>query len=171
LDADQLQALSLKGTDQTIPTFRQVLELVNGRTPLLVELKGETLNVELCEKVAALLKDYPGTYCMESFNPLLVRKIRKLLPNVPCGQLYTNMCRRGKKKSIRNLLLSGMAFNFLAKPHFIAYNKKDRNFFPVRLSTKLYHAPRFVWTTKNEEELATARELGECAIFERSEEA
>ena len=171
LDAAQLQSLSLKDTDQAIPTFRQVLELVNGMTPLLIELKGESLNVELCQKVADLLKDYQGAYCMESFNPLLVREIRKLLPHVPCGQLYTNVCRDKKKRSLRNLLLSSMALNFLAKPNFIAYNKKDRASLPVRLTTKLYHAPKFVWTTKTEEELATARDLGEHAIFERKDNA
>ena len=40
LDAKELMTLTLAGTDQTIPTLKQVLALVDGRVPLLVELKG-----------------------------------------------------------------------------------------------------------------------------------
>ncbi|MBQ5791548.1 MAG: glycerophosphodiester phosphodiesterase, partial [Clostridia bacterium] len=60
LTAEELQALSLAGTEQTIPTFREVLELVDGKVPLLVELKGEDLNSALCPKVAELLQEYQG---------------------------------------------------------------------------------------------------------------
>ena len=168
LSAEELQSLRLKDTDETIPTFRQVLKLVGGRVPLLIELKGESTKVDLCPKVASLLKDYEGPFCMESFNPLLVRGIRKCLPGIPCGQLYTNLCRDQKKRSLRNILLTSMALNFLARPHFIAYNQLDRNSFPVRLATEFYSAPKFVWTVRSEEELTRARSLEECAIFEKS---
>ena len=167
LTAAELQALSLAGTEQTVPTFREVLELVDGKVPLLVELKGEDLNSALCPKVAELLQEYQGPYCVESFNPLLVKNIKKYLPHVYCGQLYTNVCRDKKKYSPLNLILSAMAFNFLARPDFIAYNLKDRKAFPVLVATKLYKAPRFVWTVRTEEELETAHRLGEHPIFEK----
>lgn len=167
LTAAELQALSLAGTEQTIPTFREVLELVDGKVPLLVELKGEDLNSALCPKVAELLQNYQGPYCVESFNPLLVKNIKKHLPEAYCGQLYTNVCRDKKKYSPLNLILSAMAFNFLARPDFIAYNIKDRKAFPVLVATKLYKAPRFVWTVRTEEELETAHRLGEHPIFEK----
>lgn len=169
LTAGELQALSLNGTEQTIPTFSQVLSLVNGRVPLLVELKGEDLNAALCPKVAELLKDYQGPYCIESFNPLLVKNMKKYLPHVYCGQLYTNVCRDKKKYSPLNLILSSMGFNFLARPNFIAYNYKDRNSLPVKLATRFYKAPRFVWTVRTKEELALCRENNEYAIFEHIE--
>ena len=71
-----------------------------------------------------------------------------------------------KKYSALNLILSAMAFNFLARPDFIAYNHKDRNALPVKLATRVYKAPRFVWTVKTKEELDTAHRLGEHPIFE-----
>ena len=52
LDAEELTALTLGESDQTIPTFAEVLSLVDGRVPLLVELKGESFDTALCEKVA-----------------------------------------------------------------------------------------------------------------------
>jgi len=166
LSAAELQALSLDGTDETIPTFRQVLQLVDGTVPLLVELKGENLNTALCEKTAALLRDYKGPYCVESFNPLLLRAMKKQLPHVFYGLLYTNVCRDKKKRSLLNLVLTAMSLNVLARPDFLAFNKLDQESLPVRLVEKLYGLPRFVWTVKTQEELQTAKALGEHVIFE-----
>ena len=167
LTAGELQALSLAGTEQTVPTFSQVLALVNGRVPLLVELKGEDLNAALCPKAAALLKAYSGDYCIESFNPLLIRKMRRELPDAWYGQLYTNVCKEKKKSSPLNILLTLMAFNFLARPDFIAYSYTYRHTLPVRLATKFYRAERFVWTVRDADELARCHENGECPIFEK----
>lgn len=165
--AEELQKISLGGTDQTIPRFSEVLALVNGRVPILVELKGEDLNAELCPKAAALLKDYRGDYCIESFNPLLLRAMRKELPAAYYGQLYTNVCKDKKKVTLLNILLTLMAFNFLARPDFIAYNTLYRQSLPVKLTTKLYTAERFVWTVRDRKTLTLARESGEHPIFER----
>lgn len=166
VNSEELQKIRLKNTDQTIPTLRQVLELVNGKVPLLVELKGENLNMALSQKVAELLYEYNGVYCIESFNPLLIKSIKKYLPNAFCGQLFTNVCRDKKKYSLLNILLTFMALNFIAKPNFIAFNQKDRNSIPVILTTKLYNAPKFVWTITNKEDFDNALDNQECAIFE-----
>ena len=168
LNEDELKNISLASTEQKIPSFNEVLNLVNGRIPLLIELKGEDLNTELCGKVASALTEYKGAYCIESFNPLLIRNIKKYLPDVYCGQLYTNLCREKKKFTPFNITLSLMVFNFLAKPDFIAYNKNDRNSFPVKLATGLYKAPKFVWTVRGDSERKTAKNLGEYAIFEKN---
>lgn len=171
LEKEELCKITLMNTEQRIPTFRQVLELVNGKVPLLVELKGEELDSSLCEKTAEILKEYNGPYCVESFNPLLVKNIKKYLPEVYCGQLYTNVCKEKKKYSPLNIILTLMAFNFLAKPDFIAYNKNYRNSFPVRLAVTLHRAPKFLWTVRSEEEFETAHRLGEYPIFENCTKA
>ena len=167
LDADELCRLSLAGTEQRLPTFKEVLDLVAGRVPILVELKGENIDTALCPKVSDILKSYSGSYCIESFNPLLVKDIKKYLPDTYCGLLYTNVCRDKKKKSALNIIISGMMLNFLARPDFIAYNKLDRNSFLVKLTTKFYRAPKFVWTIKGDGELQEAHSHGECPIFEK----
>ena len=168
-DAAELKELSLANTEQKIPTFTEVLSLVDGRVPLLIELKGEDFDSSLCPKVAEILKDYKGDYCIESFNPLLVRNMRKLMPDVFYGQLYTNVVRDKKKKSALNIILTCMAFNFLARPDFIAYNIEDRSSLPVWLSTKLYKAEKFIWTARSREEYDKAHALGEHPIFENLE--
>lgn len=166
LTAAELQGLSLKGTDQTIPTFAEALALVDGRVPLLVELKGENLNTTLCKAVAEHLSAYRGAFCIESFNPLLVRGMKKCLPEVYGGLLYTNVCRDKKKYSLLNVAVSCMLLNCLAGPNFIAYNQLDRGSLPVKLAAGLYRAPRFVWTARSDEDYQRAHDLGEHPIFE-----
>ena len=56
LDYDELSKLSLFGTQARIPLFSEVLALIRGRTPLIVELKTGAHNDELCEKTWALLR-------------------------------------------------------------------------------------------------------------------
>jgi len=167
LTAEELKALSLQGTDQHIPTFAEVLELVGGRVPLLVELKGENFDTALCPAVAELLKGYRGEYCLESFNPLLIGEMRKHLPNAFRGLLYTNVCKEKKRYSALNMALTVMALNVVAKPNFIAFNQDYRKAFALKLTTRLYRAPRFVWTVRSVESLKVARENGESAIFEK----
>ncbi len=167
LDHCELQELKLNGGEQGIPTFREVLELVSGRVPILVELKGESFDTSLCPKVAELLREYNGSYCIESFNPLLLKDMRGQLPDAYYGLLYTNVVRDKKKASVINIALSMMALNFLCKPNFIAYNKSDRASVPVWIAVKLHNAPVFVWTVNSSEELDKAHALGEYPIFEK----
>ena len=170
LTAEELGALRLVESDEKIPTLREVLTLVDGRVPLLVELKGENGNISLCPKVAELLSEYRGPYCIESFNPLLLRAMRREMPDVFYGLLYTDLWREKKgqkKRTLLDVLLSVMAFNFLAKPNFIAYKENYRENFCVHLATKFYRAPRFVWTVRSKENLDLAHGLSEFPIFEK----
>ncbi len=171
LTAAELGELHLAGTSEPIPTFADVLRLVDGRVPLLVELKGENLDTSLCQRVAELLADYKGAYCIESFNPLLLRAMKKALPSAYIGLLYTNVVRDKQKASPLHLLLTAMALNCLCRPHFIAYNQLDRESLPVRLTTRHFGAPRFVWTVRKREDLERAHALGEWGIFEGIEES
>lgn len=170
LCAEELSALSLGGTEQRIPTLNEVLALVKGRVPILVELKGEATDTTLCSYVAECLKSYEGAYCIESFNPLLIYEMRKHLPNAYYGLLYTNACHEKKKYSLVNILVTCMALNFLARPNFIAYSKKYRRALPVLLTAGMFRAPRFVWTVNTPEELNEAHRRGEFPIFEHCQE-
>ena len=138
-------------TAQRIPTLAQVLETVGGRVPLLIELKGESTDTALCPAADAILRDYPGDYCVESFNPMLLSWYKKHRPDVMRGQLYTDVFRE-KGRTPLNFLLSCMALNVLSRPHFIAYDRSYERKLPVRLTTGMMRAKRFVWTVRREEE-------------------
>ncbi len=163
---EELLSYRLLGTQEKIPTFAEVLALVDGKVPLLVELKGESTNTSLCAPVAELLQEYKGPYCIESFNPILLGAMRKRLSDAYYGLLYTNACREKKRYTVVNILVTLMALNIVAKPNFIAYNKKQRHSPLVWFTTFVCRCPRFVWTVKGRKEYDDALLYGECPIFE-----
>ena len=159
----KLRLLRRDGTpsDETIPTLTEVLRTVDGRVPLLIELKGESTDFSLCPAANRILQTYSGAYCVESFNPLLLRWYKRNRPDVFRGLLYTDLF-RGIKKSFLNLLLSGMLLNMFARPHFISYDIRFPKKLPVLLTTSLFKAPHFLWTIRSEEECVD----GSPMIFE-----
>lgn len=87
----QLQKYTLLDTEEKIPLFEDVLKLVDGKVPLLVEIKLPTLNTYTCQAADALLQNYSGKYCIESFNPLALRWYKKHRKDVVRGQLSANL--------------------------------------------------------------------------------
>lgn len=67
---EELQQFPLCGSDQRIPKFKDVLSCVDGKVPLIVELKIEATDLSVCPAADGLLAEYKGMYCIESFNPL-----------------------------------------------------------------------------------------------------
>ena len=146
---DELKLLTLAGTDQRIPLLTEVLETYGGRGPLIVEIKTGPRNRELCEKTYAILSDYPGEVCIESFNPMIVRWFRLHGKDLVRGQLATQTWEYDDSVSRPTaFLLSHCLLNFLSRPQFIAYHTGFRP-----LSTRLSEAMgamRFAWTAHNE---------------------
>lgn len=64
----ELTALKLKGTSHTIPTLKEVLSAVGGRTPILIELKCKDNEIALCDALIEELKSYSGKYMYIGFN-------------------------------------------------------------------------------------------------------
>ena len=89
--AAELSAIALKGGDgEGIPTLTEVLALVAGRVPLLIELKdqdgamGTDIGALEAATVAAL-QGYGGDVALMSFNPHSVAKLAELAPEIPRG--------------------------------------------------------------------------------------
>ena len=118
------------------------------------------------ETLIKILKEYKGDYLIESFNPFIVKEMKKYLPDALYGQLYYNRCRDKKKYDLLNVTYTGMMLNVISRPDFLAYDKNSRNSIFVKLVTKLYKRPQFVWTPRGQEEIDLAKSLGEYPIFE-----
>lgn len=161
------EGYTLYKSGEHIPTLQEVLELVDGKVPLIVEFKVEALNRELCPIAAPLLDAYRGVWCMESFNPLCVRWYRKNRPHVMRGQLSDNFI-KGKEEGDKRLfwILQNLLFNFLTKPDFIAFHHIYKDMWSFTLNKKLYHIPTFAWTIKNEEQMETAKDKFDFMIFD-----
>ena len=167
LTLEEIRQYKLLGTRYSIPTFKEVLRLVDGKVPLLIELKGESGDTSLCPAVSAILDSYNGAYSVESFNPLLLRWFKKNRPNVARGQLVTNLIKEKNGGSFfRNLALSSLITNCLSRPDFIAADQRFLRGVSIKLCTQLFGARLFVWTVRKKEHFDINRENGDLSIFE-----
>lgn len=161
----ELQEFRLCQSKERIPTLEEVLELVNGRVPLIVEFKGADTDISLCPIADKLLREYKGLYCMESFNPLMVAWYKKHHKDIFRGQLSEKFFTHGKK-CVLHFVLQNMMLNFLAKPDFISYKCSDYNALSRRLCCGLFKATAVTWTIKSAEELNEMKKYFEIFIFE-----
>lgn len=162
LKTSDLNEIKLLKTDYGIPTFEQLLETVNGKVPILIEIKKVEQSFLLEEKVIDMLKSYSGECAVESFDPYSMEFFYKNAPHIMRGQLSAyfhrsdDMPRREKKR------LKKLKYNDVSHPDFIAYNVNN---LPNKYVTGT-GLPVVAWTVRSESEAQKA--LAHCNnyIFE-----
>lgn len=165
LTYDELKKLSLSNSNEYIPLFSEVLHLVNGTVPLVIELKNGKNNRLLCEVTYNMLKSYHGEYCIESFQPMIVAWFRKHAPEVLRGQLSAPVSEfKGELKPYEAFVLSNLLSNAIARPQFVAYHKGHHPFL-VSLCYAL-GAMKVVWTVRPEDEIKKIESKNDTIIFE-----
>lgn len=165
---EELMQFSLFDSDQKIPALEEVLKLVDGKVPLIIEYKIPGRSTEVCSVADKLLQDYKGVYCIESFNPLGVLWYRKNRGEILRGQLSENFIKSGETELSRPLYfaLHHLLFNFLTKPDFIAYNHSQYKDLSRWLCKKLYGSLAVAWTIKSEEALFLREKDFDLFIFD-----
>lgn len=168
LTTQQLVDYRLNGTQETIPQFQQVLDLFAGKAPLIVELKVHENNVApLCEAACAMLDRYEGLYCVESFDPRVVRWLRNNRPDIARGQLTENwMPKKLPYPAILKWMMTHHLVNFFTRPDFLAYKFEDRKTFSNWFCRKVLRIPCVSWTLKSRYQFETAVKEGWIPIFE-----
>lgn len=167
LTLEELQELYLYNSKEHIPTFQSILDMVNGKVPLIVEFKAAGSNVSVCDICAPMLDGYNGIYCIESFNPLVLIWYKKNRPSIMRGQLSSNLI-KDKDDGNQSLyfILQNLLLNFITKPDFISYNYIHRNMLSFVLCKRLYRIPTFAWTIRSQESLEESRESFDFFIFD-----
>jgi len=163
-----VSALKLADTDEDVPTFKEVLDFIDGRVPLLIEIKRNKGSRGIERIVLDVLKDYKGEFAIQSFHPMALRKVRKIDPSIYCGLLSSKLSEmkmlRIKKAAVRNARLF-----FLAKPDFVSF---EINSFPndrVKRFREELKLPILGWTIKTKEDIERALEFCDGIIFENIE--
>ena len=164
---EEIRNLKLQNTDEHIPLLKEVLRVVDGKVPIIVELKTDT-RVGLLEKETInILKDYKGKYAIKSFDPLTVFFFKKNYPQVVRGQLSSDF-KNDKMNIIKKIVLKNMILNFITKPDFISY---DINALPNKRVEK-YRGEKIIlgWTIRNKEDMKKAKLYCDNFICENIEE-
>lgn len=162
----ELQEMRLADSEERIPTFQQVLDIVNGSVPLIIEYKLYVSKVHVCKKGNALLENYKGVYCIESFHPLALVWYKMHRPEIIRGQLSENFMKHTKNKGkIELWMLKYLLSNVLTRPDFIAYHHEDKDNLSRRICRKL-GALSVAFTIRSESEYRKAKNSFDLFIFE-----
>lgn len=165
---NEIKKYNLLSTEEKIPLLSEVLKKVNGKVPLIIEIKADYIKYkEICIEVAKLLDKYTGKFFIESFHPLVLQWFKKNRPEIIRGQLSMNYSQFVTAKTfIPGFILTNLLMNFLSKPDFIAYNHKDTSNFSLKLCKRIFKVSLAAWTIKTEEDIKKLKNDFNIFIFE-----
>ena len=166
--AEELAQMSLCGTSDGIPTLRQVLDLIDGAVPLLIEIKMGSGESGIAEKFIEVIEGYKGDFIVESFHPIALKIVRRARPDILRGILaYEYMKDERYKGKILFRLSQNLELNFLTRPDFIAYEKNGYTVPKLRFVRRTFGTPLIAWTVKSQAEENEALSHGfDTVIFE-----
>jgi glycerophosphoryl diester phosphodiesterase len=160
LSAREVSAIALKGAD-SIPTLKEILDLIAGRVPLLIEVKVPDRNVgPLCIAVCRALHGYRGSAGVMSFNPKVGHWFGRNASALPRGLVVSEEGKKNRKgRRERHISL------WLAKPDFLAYDIRD---LPSRFAAAQRRRgfPVYTWTVRSSEARACAAAHADQIIYE-----
>lgn len=164
---EELKQLKLLNSNETIPTLQEVLSLVAGQAPLIVEYKLDRPLTKICELGNELLSRYEGTYCIESFHPFALMWYKKHRPDVMRGQLSGNLSKEttDPKKKCYYALVTYLLTNVLTRPDFIAYDHRYVNNISRRVC-KWFGALSVTYTVKSVERYEEVKNDFDLFIFD-----
>lgn len=165
--AEKLAAFKLNGTNDGVPLFSDVLSLVDGKVPLLVEIKENPGDSAVSKAACEMLKEYKGDFIVESFNPLSLKTVKENMPEITRGLLSQRYYEYEKYRKPLYFALQALLLNFLCRPAFIAYDHRHAKAFGLRFIRGFFDVPTLAWTVRSAEEEAIARKNGfDGIIFE-----
>ena len=163
---EELQAFTLCKSEERIPLFKDVLKTVDGRVPLIVEIKIHESASAVCPAADALLREYKGVYCIESFHPMAVRWYMKNRPEAIRGQLSSSFNLPDKREPFDQMLVHYMLTNVLCRPDFIAYNHKCKYNISRLMCKAIFRSLNVAWTIRSQEEMDMSARDFDLFIFE-----
>ncbi len=163
LNKEDLKYLSLAGTNEKIPTFEEVLSFVDGKVPLLIEIKNDGKVGDLEKGVLELLNNYKGEFAIQSFNPFVLEYFYKHAPHILRGQLASYF-RDVKLAVFKKFALKRMMLNkSISHPDFISYEARR---LPNRFTRKYKSLPLLAWTVRSQSEYLKVVKHCDNVIFE-----
>lgn len=154
--------IRLAGTNEKIPTFKEVLEFVGGRTPLLIEIKNEGKVGTPERALLEALSSYEGEFAVQSFNPYSLEFFKKNAPQIPRGQLSSFFSKSDGLGFFKRYMLKHLKLNKLSSPDFISYNGEC---LPNKYVSRT-HLPVLAWTARSNTDLESFMPYCDNVIFE-----
>ncbi|MCC0057008.1 MAG: glycerophosphodiester phosphodiesterase [Rhodobiaceae bacterium] len=167
--ADALGEIPFKIGSATMPTLAALLSLVDGRVPLVIELKSDFQNSGALEQaVAAQLETYTGPVAVMSFDPRMVEQFRQIAPAVTRGIVAESFSRPADWPELtvgQRRRLRWMTHLPSSRPHFVAYGIRDLPAF-MPLALRALGRPLLTWTVRSPADRTRAARWTDQMIFE-----
>ncbi|AYJ86240.1 glycerophosphodiester phosphodiesterase [Sphingomonas paeninsulae] len=164
--AIELDAIKLAGTEEAIPRLEEILKLVGGRVPVLIEVKTKERHVAaLCLSVRRALEGYRGAAAIMSFNPEVGHWFNTHAPRIVRGLVVTEEGEVTRKERLKGWF-KRWASMARAKPDFLAYDVRD---LPSRfaVSARSRGITVLTWTVRDAADEQAAFEHADEAIYEK----
>ena len=167
IDSSSLSDFKLIGADKKptefcIPTFEEVLRLVDGKVPLLVEIKNTGNAGTLEKKTAAMLRNYKGDCAVQSFDPYSLEYFKKNCPDIPRGILSCFFTKNELKGALKRYVLKTLKMNKVASPDFVSYYAEN---LPNRYVSHT-NLPVLAWTVRSNQMAERMCTVANNIIFE-----
>lgn len=164
----ELRELNLYASNEKIPHLQELLDLVDGRVPLIIEIKASANEALLSSTIASYLDKYRGTYCIESFNPIVVMWYKQNRPSTIRGQLASKKIYENAtiKNRFLNFTLRNFMFNFLTKPDFIAFNHEYKHLISYNLCRIIFKPLTIAYTIQTQDDLNRNKNKFDLFIFD-----
>ncbi|MEO1168241.1 MAG: glycerophosphodiester phosphodiesterase family protein [Pseudomonadota bacterium] len=163
--AAKLEKFKFKDSDETVPRLTEMLALIDGRAPVLIELKAKSRKVKkLCRSVADALAAYEGEAAVMSFNPEVGRWFARNAPDIVRGLVITEHDEVTLAARLKGAMQRSLSV-FRAEPDFLAYDIRD---LPSAFADSLREkgVPVVTWTVRTEGERACAAKGADQIIYE-----
>jgi hypothetical protein len=165
MDAEEIRKLTLGSTDEPIPSFRETLNLVDGKVPLWVEIKSTERRKETVDKVMELLNAYQGAYSICSFDPLILLELKKRYPNVIRGIIIENFAPAKDRPWYIFIVLFFCLLNFVSRPDYQSFDVAQRHH-PSYGLNRLLGAHSVFWVIRSLKQERKVRKSCDNIIFE-----
>ena len=158
----ELLKYNLFDTTQKVPLFSEVIKLVNGRVPILIETKFHNRYGVLEKILINELSNYKGLYAIQSFYPLSLLWFKTNTKHIPIGLLSSNF--KNNKNSLKKLIGKTLILDLFFKTDFISYDLKGlpNNYLSLKKDKKKI----VIWTIKNKKDYDLAKKYTDALICE-----
>jgi glycerophosphoryl diester phosphodiesterase len=168
--ASELTSIHLRGTKDRILSLRDLLALIDGRVPLLIEIKSKWNDDNRYEaNIAKELASYRRPVAVMSFDPNCVARFRTLLPSLPRGlisEAFEDEHHWSRLTFRQRFIMRHLLTSAIARPNFIAYDIRALPALAPSLARVLFHLPLLTWTVRSEADKARAANYADAMIFE-----
>lgn len=164
LSSAQIYALR-PGIGYLLPRLCDLLSLIDGNVPILIEIKSDESTPTLCKKLCHVLDGYHGAFAIESIDPRVLEFFKKYRPRYARGQITASRSDM-PTGAFSRFMLRHLFVNIVSRPDFIVTDGNLVHEPAFLLATKLFGRRGFVRPVKTERRYAICRKLSLYAIFE-----